>query len=44
LTPAVDVQEEPAPPKSKRCPCCGENYDEAKDPYHLDACRDARKP
>lgn len=28
----------------KNCPMCHERYDEEKDPYHLDACRDARIP
>lgn len=28
----------------KYCVLCHENYDEEKDPYHVDACRDALKP
>lgn len=28
----------------KRCQMCGETYSEIADPYHLEACRDARKP
>ena len=27
-----------------RCPICGELYDPEKDPYHLEACREAMKP
>lgn len=29
---------------TKKCHLCGESYDEAKDPYHLQACIDASKP
>ncbi len=28
----------------KYCHLCGEQYDEEKDPYHLEACREAQKP
>ncbi len=36
---------EPTPdPVVKFCQMCLENYDELKDPYHLENCRDARKP
>lgn len=28
----------------KFCHLCGESYDPAVDPYHRDACLDARKP
>lgn len=34
---------QPTSPK-KRCVLCGEDYDDSLDPYHLEACRDARKP
>lgn len=26
------------------CPICGEQYDDDKDPYHLENCRDSIKP
>ena len=35
----------PAPaPARILCMMCGERFDEQKDPNHLEACRDARKP
>lgn len=35
----------PAPkPIIKHCVLCHEDYDEVKDPYHMEGCRDARKP
>lgn len=34
-----------APPAPKKfCQMCREQYDEEKDPYHLENCRDAQKP
>lgn len=35
---------ETSPAPIKLCPICGEKYDEAKDLYHLTACREAMKP
>lgn len=32
------------PPVKKRCVLCGEQYDEEKDPYHVEACRESSKP
>jgi len=33
----------PVVPK-KFCQLCGEYFSEVEDPYHLEACRDSRKP
>jgi hypothetical protein len=37
--------DDPKPePVYKKCLICGERYDEQKDPWHLDQCRDSVKP
>lgn len=39
----MSAPEEPTP-IWRECLMCGERFDEVKDPQHLEACRDARKP